>query len=160
MSLEFGLSLHHVVASAMFTVNISVARWFESFAVRSGELLDSNGDTHLRRQPHAEAVLCWFALFSLNDAIRMLICALRGICSAPRRMPCRTYFLSFSPAGVAQGLRRSFLELRGRWNWRTGPLWGMHFFDVRLLLRHHVCHGVDCSYRVCLAPIAGLPPGL
>ena len=33
MSFEFGFSLHHVVASAMVAVNISVARWVESFAL-------------------------------------------------------------------------------------------------------------------------------
>ena len=84
-------------------------------------------------------------------------CELAGT-AAPRRMPCRTYSLSFSPSRSCAGVAAKFPRTAWTMEWRTGPLWGMHFFDVRLLLRHHVCHD-DCSYRVCLAPIAGLPPG-
>ena len=76
MSLEFGFSLHHVVASAMVAVNISVARWFESFALRDCE-----------REPLLMVIsICddiWIQMATpISDACQMLRRCSAGLCSS------------------------------------------------------------------------------
>ena len=72
MSLEFGYSLRHVVASAMAAVSISVARWFESFVV---DLLSRVAD------PQASY---WIQMAtSISDARHMLKLYFAGLHASP-----------------------------------------------------------------------------